>query len=83
MRTHRTPRRVTTLALGATLLALVTAAPAGADDAGLPTVTPTSETLPLYDDEAGGNSDADDPAIWRNAADPDRSLVIATAKEGG
>jgi 3-phytase len=83
VRTHRTPGRVTTLALGATLLALVTAAPAGADDAGLPTVTPTSETLPLYDDEAGGNSDADDPAIWRNAADPDRSLVIATAKEGG
>ena len=32
---------------------------------------------------AGGNADADDPAIWRNPADPDRSLVVATAKEGG
>ncbi|MCI4086116.1 phytase [Streptomyces sp. MMS21 TC-5] len=37
----------------------------------------------LFDDEAGGNANADDPAIWRNAEDPDRSLVTATAKEGG
>ncbi|MFK0115422.1 phytase [Streptomyces sp. NPDC090994] len=49
----------------------------------LPTVHPRAETAPLSDDEAGGNADADDPAIWRNAADPDRSLVVATAKEGG
>ncbi|MFD9903766.1 phytase [Streptomyces sp. NPDC059063] len=49
----------------------------------LPAVTPTAETPALHDDEAGGNADADDPAIWRNPADPDRSLVIATAKEGG
>ncbi|MDQ0746039.1 3-phytase [Streptomyces africanus] len=83
MRTHRTPRRTAALALGTALLALHTPAPAGADDGGLPTVTPVSETPALYDDEAGGNSDADDPAIWRNPADPARSLVIATAKEGG
>ncbi|MGP2436255.1 phytase [Streptomyces sp. JW3] len=51
--------------------------------AALPTVHPRAETAPLSDDEAGGNADADDPAIWRDAADPDRSLVIATAKEGG
>ncbi|MEU0195803.1 phytase [Streptomyces afghaniensis] len=83
MRTHRTPRRTAALVLGTALLALLTPAPAGADDEGLPTVTPVSETPALYDDEAGGNSDADDPAIWRNAADPGRSLVIATVKEGG
>ncbi|MEU2212080.1 phytase [Streptomyces hygroscopicus] len=83
MRTHCTPRTAAALALSAVLLALLTSAPAGADDEGLPTVTPTSETPALYDDEAGGHSDADDPAIWRNAADPDRSLVIATAKKGG
>jgi 3-phytase len=83
VRTHRTPRRTAALVLGTALLALLTPAPAGADDEGLPTVTPVSETPALYDDEAGGNSDADDPAIWRNAADPGRSLVIATAKEGG
>ncbi len=46
-------------------------------------MTPVGETPALYDDGAGGNSDADDPAIWRNTADPGRSLVIATAKEGG
>ncbi|MEV0115720.1 phytase [Streptomyces sp. NPDC050844] len=49
----------------------------------LPVVTPHSETPALHDDEAGGDADADDPAIWRNAADPGRSLVIATAKQGG
>lgn len=79
--THRTPRRAATLASGTALIALLAAAPSAAT--GLPTVTATSETAALYDDEAGGNSDADDPAIWRNAADPGRSLVVATAKEGG
>jgi 3-phytase len=83
VRTHRIPCRPAVLLLGTAVLALLTPAQAGADDDGLPTVTPVSETPALYDDEAGGNSDADDPAIWRNAADPDRSLVIATAKEGG
>ncbi|GAA2460645.1 phytase [Streptomyces glaucus] len=67
----------------ATALALLTATPATAGDATLPAVPPRAQTAPLYDDEAGGNADADDPAIWRNAAAPDRSLVVATAKEGG
>lgn len=49
----------------------------------LPAVTPRAETPVLHDDDAGGNADADDPAIWRNAAAPGRSLVVATAKEGG
>ncbi len=83
VRTHRTPRRTAALALGIAVLAFLTSAPAGADDADLPTVTPAAETPALHDDEAGGNADADDPAIWRNTADPGRSLVIATAKEGG
>ncbi|XCM29191.1 phytase [Streptomyces parvus] len=52
-----------------------------ADD--LPVVTPRAETPVLHDDDEGGNADADDPAIWRNAAAPGRSLVVATAKEGG
>ncbi|MEE1756439.1 phytase [Streptomyces sp. SP18CS02] len=65
-------------------LATLAAAPAGAHAAQpLPAVTPWAATPTLYDDEAGGNADADDPAIWRNDADPGRSLVIATAKEGG
>lgn len=49
----------------------------------LPAVTASVETPSLFDDEAGGNANADDPAIWRNAKDPERSLVVATAKEGG
>ncbi|MGJ5832312.1 phytase [Streptomyces ossamyceticus] len=83
MRTPRTTRRVAALATGTALTALLTAAPAGAGTSALPVVTATGETAALHDDEAGGNSDADDPAIWRNPADPGRSLVVATAKEGG
>ncbi|MFF1294786.1 MULTISPECIES: phytase [unclassified Streptomyces] len=76
--THRTARRAAVIAALATVLA---ASPVTAAD--LPTVTARSETAALHDDEAGGNSDADDPAIWRNPAHPGRSLVVATAKEGG
>lgn len=49
----------------------------------LPAVAPRVETPVLHDDDEGGNADADDPAIWRNAAAPGRNLVVATAKEGG
>ncbi|WP_232050463.1 phytase [Actinoplanes sp. OR16] len=46
-------------------------------------ITATVETPSLFDDEAGGDADADDPAIWINQADKGRSLVIGTAKNGG
>ncbi|MFF5718259.1 phytase [Streptomyces buecherae] len=76
--------RLGRLALTAALAALAaTVSAPGAHAAALPSVVPVAETPALHDDEAGGNADADDPAIWRDAADPDRSLVIATAKEGG
>ncbi|MFI2618748.1 phytase [Streptomyces sp. NPDC018584] len=89
MATSRTARS-TTLALATAVAALTAtalpfqalAAPNGSR-ATLPAVTARSETPALHDDEAGGDADADDPAIWRNTADPDRSLVIATAKQGG
>ncbi|MFF0507795.1 phytase [Streptomyces fimicarius] len=82
------PAAATTVAVCAALVTLTAAAPAPAvarQDASrpLPAVTPRAETATLYDDEQGGNANADDPAIWRNPDDPDRSLVIATAKEGG
>lgn len=82
------PATATTVAVCAALVTLTAAAPAPAvarQDASrpLPAVTPRAETATLYDDEQGGNANADDPAIWRNPDDPDRSLVIATAKEGG
>lgn len=80
------PARLAAFALATALVALTAAAPATARPHGsgsLPTVTPRAETSTLYDDETGGNANADDPAIWRDPADPDRSLVVATAKEGG
>ncbi|MEV4918983.1 phytase [Streptomyces tirandamycinicus] len=85
------PRRPAAAVLGVVLAAAAAlpaaahppASPAEPTAPALPAVTPTAETPTLYDDEAGGNADADDPAIWRNTADPGRSLVIATAKEGG
>lgn len=81
--THRTKRRAAALASGAALITVLAVAPTGAAEPGLPVVTATSETDALFDDGPGGNSDADDPAIWRNAVDPGQSLVVATAKEGG
>ncbi|MES3097963.1 phytase [Sphingomonas faeni] len=44
-----------------------------------PTVAATAETDPV--DTAADA--ADDPAIWRNAADPAKSLVIGTDKKAG
>ncbi|MFF4713171.1 phytase [Streptomyces eurythermus] len=78
--TIRLASRASALAL-CTALATSFALPAQAS--GIGTVLPKAETAPLFDDEAGGNANADDPVIWRNAADPGRSLVIATAKQGG
>ncbi|MFH8596706.1 phytase [Streptomyces rimosus] len=85
MATSRSVRSAT-LALATALAALAVAAvpfPAGAAPSAPPAVTPRAETPALHDDAPGGEADADDPAIWRNAADPGRSLVIATAKKGG
>lgn len=46
-------------------------------------VTARVETPALFDDAAGGDADADDPAIWVHPSDRRHSLVIATAKNGG
>jgi 3-phytase len=46
-------------------------------------VTATAETPGVYDDDAGNNGDADDPAIWVNRHDTSRSVVIGTAKNAG
>ncbi|KAA6211830.1 phytase [Streptomyces filamentosus] len=87
--TRSTIVRSAVLAATTALTAAALAVPARADGHhrvfadSLPSVTPRAETPALHDDDEGGNADADDPAIWRNAAAPDRSLVVATAKEGG
>ncbi|MFG3258844.1 phytase [Streptomyces sp. NPDC048172] len=79
---RRTRPGTAVLAAALAVLGAVAAAPTAGAEA-LPEVTPRAETPVLYDDEEGGEADADDPAIWRNPADPDRSLVVATAKQGG
>lgn len=55
--------------------------PAAADR--LLPVRASVETPPVFDDDAGGNGDADDPAIWVNRRDRSRSVVIGTAKNAG
>lgn len=73
-------------ALAALLVPLgLVAAPASAHRPAdrLVQVTPVAETPGVYDDAAGGNGDADDPAIWVNHRDRARSVVIATAKNAG
>jgi 3-phytase len=75
------PAVLTSVLIGITAMA----PPAAADrrDDTLPEITPRAETAAMFDDDEGGNADADDPAIWRNPADPARSLVITTVKEAG
>ncbi|WP_246365953.1 phytase [Nonomuraea rhodomycinica] len=46
-------------------------------------VGPEAETPSLFDDDAGGNANGDDPAVWVHPSDSRRSVVIATAKQGG
>ncbi|WP_189336869.1 phytase [Actinoplanes ianthinogenes] len=70
----------------AALVALTTLAagtPAFASERPVRGTTAKIETPALYDDDLGGNADADDPAIWVNQANKARSLVIGTAKNGG
>ncbi|GIF26994.1 3-phytase [Actinoplanes tereljensis] len=64
-------------------LSSVVAAPAQAGAKADREITATVETPALFDDEAGGDADADDPAIWINRADRAKSRVIGTAKNGG
>ncbi|MPQ96731.1 phytase [Modestobacter sp. I12A-02628] len=47
------------------------------------TVTASVETPSAFDDEAGGNADADDPALWVHPTDGDRSVVVGALKNGG
>jgi 3-phytase len=49
----------------------------------VPPVFAKAETPPLFDDDPGHNSNADDPAVWFDARHPDASLILGTAKEGG
>ncbi|HEX8348284.1 MAG TPA: phytase [Actinoplanes sp.] len=47
------------------------------------TARPTVETPAEFDDDEGGNADADAPAIWINPDKAQASLVIGTLKDAG
>ncbi|WP_338446935.1 phytase [Pelagerythrobacter marensis] len=69
-------------AISLSLVALLTAGCATTPIVGDPAVpvAATAETEPV----GTANADAaDDPAIWRNAADPAASLIVATDKKAG
>lgn len=72
--------RVAGFAVGA-LVVTLGVQPAYASE--LPGVTAAAETAPNWDDDAGGNANADDPAIWIDAQHPERSVVLGTLKNGG
>jgi len=78
------PPRIRTLA-ALTVLVLLPGQSAWASGDGTPerTVSATRETPPLFDDAAGGDADADDPAIWVHPRQPARSLVIGAVKNAG
>jgi 3-phytase len=46
-------------------------------------VQPQLETPANFDDDAGGNADADDPAIWVHPYSTAKSLVVGTLKDAG
>ncbi|MCB2066615.1 MAG: phytase [Erythrobacter sp.] len=68
--------RLAALVLGG-LASACTTAPVGLPPVA---VTATGETAPVGTADADA---ADDPAIWRNAADPAASLIVATDKRAG
>ncbi|MFD0689697.1 phytase [Actinomadura fibrosa] len=63
--------------------AVLPAAPAAAGADTLAQVRATLETPPNFDDAAGGDANADDPAIWSHPDDRGGDLVVATLKQGG
>lgn len=65
------------------LLAAAVPATGFAGAAGLAQVRAVAETAANWDDEADGDANADDPAIWVSPTWPDRSVVLGTLKNGG
>lgn len=69
--------RVATMALAVSLSACATTSPQGLSPV---PVTAVAETEPVGTADADA---ADDPAIWRNAADPAASRIVGTDKKAG
>ncbi|MBB2902989.1 3-phytase [Kineococcus radiotolerans] len=73
---------VTAGVLALTLLPLTGAAATG-PDVRWATTTATAQTPQVFDDEAGGDADADDPALWVSPTAPADSVLLGTLKNGG
>lgn len=69
--------------VGAVVLGLVLTTTSVADAAPLERVTAKYETASNFDDTAGGDADADDPAIWTHPTRPGDSVVVGALKNGG
>ncbi|GAB2954613.1 phytase [Micromonospora polyrhachis] len=66
-----------------TALSISPFSPLPAQASSMPEVEAKLETPALFDDDAGGRANADDPAIWLHPTHSARSVVIGTAKEAG
>lgn len=66
-------------AYAAIVLGALAAAPVAAADAETRSIEAVRETVPV----ATAGDAADDPAVWRNPADPAQSLIVGTDKEWG
>jgi 3-phytase len=74
-------RRILAIAAVAGLSACATAPrPASVNSLPAARVMASAETVPVG---TAADDAADDPAIWRNAADPAASLIVATDKKAG
>jgi len=62
------------------LVLMTMTAAAIASERPLPEIAPRVETAPVTDSQG---DTADDPAIWRNPADPAKSLILSTDKKAG
>lgn len=83
---ERETRRFTVRFVAATVVAIAVFPLLSKALAGSPTsvlVEPRLETPRLFNDDAGGNADADDPAIWVHPSASQNSVVIATKKDAG
>ena len=73
----------TTLAATLATPSLAASRPTDGGARALTEVRTVAETAPNWDDEAGGDANADDPAIWVHPGRPAKSVVLGTLKNGG
>lgn len=69
--------------VGVVVLGLVLAVAPVVGATPLERVTARYETASNFDDAAGGDADADDPAIWTHPTRPGDSIVVGALKNGG